>query len=777
MLGLAAGFRLPMPVEWGIAVTALSLLPIIFLRKGDYSLPLLCVSCALLGWVLAGTQVTSPSPRALAHLLPRRAQSVEICGVIAEDPADGEYGKRTLFKVDVEGVRRLRDWQKARGRMRVCVYGPDRDRLAYGQRWHWMGLVLKDTDEFGRSTFFMSASPRASRKLSDDCGKPFVRWCLRGRAFASRVLSRGLDAFEDEAALLHALLLGHRRALPPRLREVFATTGTLHIFAISGLHVGVMAALLIIVLKLAGLSRQDWVLCLAPMLLVYTLGTGMKVSAMRACLMGTVYWGASVFRRRPDGPSALAVSALIILALWPGQLLEPGFILSFSVVTGILVLYPRIRRVLVCPVERDPVLSHQEHKVVRFARSCIRYVVELMAVSIAAWLVSAPLTAYYFNVVSPVALLGNVVVVPGAFLVVLTGCLALVLGSSFPLLAEIFNHANCVFAGFLLRAVEYMREVPFGHRFVASPSIYALLAWYLVLALIVFGRRRVRQAGLAGGVALLLFLWGAPVLDRAVRVDVLDVGQGHAAFVDVPGSGGMLVDAGPASASGHVIRQLRRRGVDRLDVLVLSHPDADHVGGAVDILASMPVDEIWCSTLGGRSSVYRRILAVADERAIPVRVLTRGDSGSLAGGVMWEVLHPVKGEKYVRGDDGTLVLRLMREGAAVLFMGGGKRAVERSLVASSRDIASPVVILGDQGAGRCADEEWLAGVAPRWAVITAGRYSHEQRAPRGVLERLAASGVRVWRTDRDGGMRLTWPSSGKAGPFTRFAVTALPPSR
>ncbi len=330
--------------------------------------------------------------------------------------------------------------------------------------------------------------------------------CIAMRRESARLLSLGIEDFPRAAGVMQALLLGYRSELDNDTRDLFVDTGTLHVFAISGLHVGIMALLIISVLRTLRISRVYWGPFLAPLLMAYTLATGAKPSAVRACIMAVIYFSAPVFGRKGDSLSALAMAALAILVYSPEDLQDIGFILSFSVVTGLIVLYPVVNRALIalcrdgvaiiCRIKSEPEgipafwedepFTYEPPGQARAAGTWVmKYIGSVAVLSVCAWLVSAPLTAYFFERFTPVALLGNLLVIPLTFLIVLTGCLALITGSCFLVLAEVFNHANLALVTCLVRCTGFISKAPFGTQDVPQPPVWTVWLWYAALALLV----------------------------------------------------------------------------------------------------------------------------------------------------------------------------------------------------------------------------------------------------------------------------------------------------
>jgi competence protein ComEC len=637
---------------------------------------------------------------------------------------------------------------------------------AYGDCRLLTGLLKRQTD-YGWAhlpRYYLKADDRYSRLLERGRGWGIKRMCIRARKACAHLLSVGVTDYTAQTGLLHALMLGYRRSLPASLREAFATTGTLHIFAISGLHVGIAALLVTALLRTIGIKRTYWILWLAPFLFLYILATGMKPSAIRAGVMAIVYGTAFLFTRKPDAPSALAFAAIIITAVDPAQLNAVGFILSFTVVAGILALYPVFSCALKPLGQADPWRVQQEPFILRHGRKAFHRLLNLMALSLAAWCASAPLTAHYFNLFAPIGLLGNILIVPGTFLVVLTGCLSLVSGAFIPLMADIFNHANLVFITILLKITDLMRAVPGGHFNVRAPAWPWLAGWYILLGLFAFRPRRMRWV-LPCMLALVIGFSGwSAWRDHKLFVDVLDVGEGNAVFVNLPGTRDMLVDTGPSFYAGKVLRHLQRHGVNRLGVMVLTHADAAHAGAASTILKTMPVGEIWCSPYTGRSRAYKTTLTLAERLGIPVYRRHRGQHGEWGDVLSWDVLHPESSGDYHRAGNASLVLRLARAGCAVLFMGGAGIQVERDLLNQPVDYNAPLMLAGNHGAkGSCSDA-WLDRVIPETVFISVGAFNRHGHPDPDVLARIHERGIHCWRTDLDGGVRI-WYLQPEAHPF------------
>jgi competence protein ComEC len=599
--------------------------------------------------------------------------------------------------------------------------------VRYGERWQFDGPAVRRVPEAGQApVVWMSLRGDEAIRLGGGYGFWLRERCLEGRRSCGRLLARGLEDFPDQAGLLRAFMLGNREALPERAHRAFTTTGTLHIAAISGAHVVILAGLLLIPLKALGFSQTRWIYVMAPLLLLYALGTGLAASAVRACIMACVYWSAFAFRRRPDGPSSLALSALLILAVAPGQLWEAGFLLSFGVVAGLMVLVAPLSEPL---LERlRPELPGRPTRRMQIRSAVARPVISLAVVSLAAWLVSLPMTAQYFNLFSPVGLVANLLVVPLASLILLTGCLTLTLGWVLPLGADIFNHANRVLVDLLLFLVDWFHRWPGGHLFVQAPPWWFAPCWYACLVALVRGRRRLRWA--AGGLAVLALLVGSfcSLRENRVTLAATPLGRGMAVLVEGPRADGILVDPGPGRVSRDLVRWLHTRGVDRLQAVVLTRATVDTAGALPALIEQIPVRELWLPASPVRSPTFTALVEQARQAGLEIKRLGRGDAGLWPGGVTWQVLHPDRDHVYGNALQGSLVLRVSRGPASALIAGAARPEWQAELLAQPMDVAASGLLVTSWASGSSWSETWLAQVRPGWRVRPPGDEESDQAA-------------------------------------------------
>lgn len=750
--GMAAALAWPgVPAGTALVVAAVLAVAGAAARRTAASAPLL--HGAVLAAGLAHGLLAMPGRSALdvhRHLTRPREQIeavVSVAGAPARLPSFRDDRDTWAFEGRIEAIRHTGPgWRTATGRARVrLALAAGMPPPAYGDRWRMSAVCGVDP---ARGGLAMDAAAGAAGRIGAGGGSPLLRWCYARREASRRLLARGVEDWPEGAGVVAALVLGYREDIPEAVRESFMRTGTAHIFAISGLHVGILALVLLAVLRTAGLPRPMWALGLIPLLILYTLATGAASSAVRALLMASAYWAAPLVRRRPDAPSALALAALAILAVRPDQLTDPGFLFSFAAVAGLLALAPVVHRPLAAripPRETDAAAPRP----VRAVRAVARWAVGLVATSVAAWLVSTPLSAYFGNQVAAAALPGNLLVVPGSFLIVLTGCLSLATGQVSGLAAEIFNHANAAFCAAMTGPVDALFRLPGSHAFVQAPPGWSLALIYgaIVGLLVLRGRPRAALAGAVAAVAAAGAVRAAT--DDRVRVILPPPDLAPAILVDGPGGDDLLIDPGPAWKSARTIRWLRSRGVDRLGEVWLTAADAAHAGAAPEILARIPVGAVRRTADPGRSRTVRAMTDGWAAAGRDVGLLAAGGAGILPGGVAWDAFHPDPRGAHARASDGAAVVRIGRGSQAVLLAGPAAAPACAALATGPFDPgATAVVIDREPGAG---DTRWIAATFASRVVV--------RPPPDGFhsilgLDAAVPPGVRVERPDGEWTLQL-----------------------
>lgn len=422
---------------------------------------------------------------------------VLLTGIIGDEPVPvaTKNGKLLLkFPVIAEQIRtgRSNDCHAVSGIIRVRLSAePGTPVPAYGERWSFPGhinqAIYKQGLLAGRpGGLFFTGSARKARRLAEHQGNALVKFCLEKRVWAGRILAHGIADRPEQTCILQSILLGYYSQIPRDLYQTFANTGTLHVFAISGSHVIIYLGVVITLLAACGVPRTRWVPFMAPLLILYTVMTGLQPSAVRACIMAIVYWLAPLLGRKPDIFTTLATSAIIILAIQPQDLTHIGFILSYTAVLGLVLYCPVFSGWLKQFFTHDPLKLESDHPWQTNLRALWGHFSDLLSVSTAAWLVTMPLSLLFFGTFSPIGLPANLLVVPLSSLVIITGVLSLTFGSIALVFADLFNHANLALIVLMTQSAKCFAAIPYGYMKAPPIPLWAVLAFYGVLIIIRF---------------------------------------------------------------------------------------------------------------------------------------------------------------------------------------------------------------------------------------------------------------------------------------------------
>ena len=559
-------------------------------------------------------------------------------------------------------------------------------------------------------------------------------------------------------SLVSALTLGSSDQLDPGMRRRFAGAGLAHILAISGLHVGILAAALVLALRLARVPPGRARLCAVPAVAAYVWLLAMPPPALRAVCLLTVWELARARQRPPVRGAVLSVTALVVALFDPFAVGEVGPWLSFAGAWG--------------AAEGAKWLGALEWRE-RWRESRAFGLAQAAAVSLGATLTTAPISALAFGTVATAAVATNLVAIP--VVGVLVPALALALAAS-PFAAPVAAVAAAG-AGLLLDLLERIAatgsELPFAlvgvEDRVRVAVMLTALAW--LWRRIALPKRRAPFRGIVAwrsatlGAALVTVVICFPVVPRAgsgyrpgwLEIHFLQVGQGDAAVIRTPAGRWVLIDGGPR-APGHdagasvVVPFLRRVGARRLAVVIASHGDADHLGGLPAVLRAFPAELVLepGEPLGG--GLYRQWLAAVAGAGARWHRARAGEVVALDG-VVLRILHPDSAwfARRLPANESGVVLRVEFGRFRALFPGDAGLPMEAERLGAVGGVT--LLKVAHHGSLAANGPTWIARLAPRVCVVSVGlnRYGHPAA---GVLHELARAGCATYRTDQDGAVRI-----------------------
>ncbi len=669
-------------------------------------------------------------------------QPVQVTGTVVKTSSPWRSGSRFFLRIETINNKAL----KTKPKWEV-FYGEKR-QFNYGQLLELKGQLFgEDSGEVTSWTrqgitggLLVRGKPIIIGEGKVNPGLRFVD-CLR-----QRLLKVGEETLSPAAAtLLHGMLFGEREDKLTSLK--FQRAGVAHLLSVSGLHLIFWLGLFWGLGKVFRLPDYLLALMAIPLISIFIIMAGGKPPALRAGLMSLFTLFGELTQRRIWGANLLSAAACGIMLIRPLEIFAPGFWLSFSACAGLIILYPRWE------------------KAIRNRNLIPR--VKPFLISLSAQMAVFPLTARLFGGISLVGPFSNLILVPLGAIVLQIGLMASVAGLMYLPVAKLLNAGNEIIIFFFRQVVEIFSKLPGYINFSSWPWM-VVIAVYAIIGLLTWGfeinpinkRRRLPLfyilliIGLLGLLTSGYFLWQE--YKPCLELVIFNVGQGDAIFITAPGGYNMMIDGGGTDGYQRVIRPyLEKKGVQKIDLLVITHPHEDHLGGVTRLLEDeqFNVQRILESGIIHTTQLYQRFLELVGASESEILHGVRGTSFRL-GELRGIVLNPPP--NYLKGtgtdlNNNSLVLLLEYSSIRLLLTGDVEKTGEEEMVkVFGESLRSNILKVGHHGGEGGNSEEWLKMVRPEIALISVGERNPFGHPSVFTLSNLEAINSQVYRTDLDG---------------------------
>lgn len=568
--------------------------------------------------------------------------------------------------------------------------------------------------------------------------------------YAAKALRDKLAQLWDDPSVLGFLtaeLTGDKSLLPESDYVAMQETGLAHIFAVSGLHCAFLVTLLSLLIPPT--HRRTLCAVASAVLVFYMLLTGLSPSVARACVMQLFLLSAPLFRRGSDPLTSLAAALTVILLVNPYAVGSVSLQLSFAATLGMVLLSGRLYKSFTG-------WYRGRNRAVRVA---LFFLAANLAATLGALVFTAPLTAYYFNILSLVAPLAGLLAVPAAGYAFMSAFVSALLGLVWTPLGLLAGYVPLLLVKYILWVAHLLLAVPYHAVYFTNVYLRVWLLYvyaaFLGCAVTPDGKRKYALASALTVLTLAACLWLNSRWQQygAFRAAVLDVGQGEsvalcsgseAALVDC-GSSNSYVDAGSVAADA-----LQSAGIRRLSSVIVTHYHADHTNGLTEVLTRLPVDTLYLPDIEDEYGVRDRLVSLAAHQGADVVFVTEPTRIALGEAVL--TVYPPLLTTDDLNEQG--LTALATAGDFDLLITGDMAGQTEQLLAQTYLLPNvEVLVVGHHGSRYSSDESFLRAITPDNAVISVGdnRYGHPAEE---TLRRLQAVGATVWRTDQQGSIRI-----------------------
>jgi len=805
-VGLIAGiliqnaFGLPVWV-WlifvGVCAAATVILYVVY-RGKEEQLPNILAYTALVCFVCLGAirlnSYEQPAGNDIHNFVAEERKLATIRGSVITEPYTNEnrsweFVKFThtdptsSFYLKLGEVETVDGWAKVSGTVRVQV---DERVLGlkagdYIQAYCWLDRFEKATNPgqfnvaryLARKNIFVAASVDsrdAIEVLQSGSADFFVKIKRKAREIAVQSLLGSPYPQEESERLLQALVLGYRREMDIATYEAFRRTGLLHFVCLSGMNFGILVGMIWWLCKIAGLAKRAKAAVCIIAAAMFVLVVPPNPPAFRAAIMCLVFCSSFFFRRQSNPFNSLALAAVILLIIKPTELFEVSWQLSFAAVLGIL-LFTGLIEDFIYEKGTDWFRIKERQKTKGFLR-IIPDPRSLFAISLAAWLASAGILLYNFYTIQPLTSIWTVAASPFIAVISFAGYLKLLIGLVSPTAASILDVIIKPLSSCLIWLVKCMARIDVSQVLIGHVSVWLVVFYYCVIlfiAFIHFKRPFVKKViSVLMVLAIIIFLgitkWQRTHRDELIMT-CLDVGHGQAILAQLPGKGNILFDAGSLHKSDIgrriVAPFLDYSGINRIDSIIISHNDVDHINGIPEIVEHCDVNGVYANDTfftdmktdpNGTAKFLETLLSKNDFKIKGLEDLNLNNAAKI------KILWPNKKATYyeqLSDNNKSLVSLIQFSNVKILLCSDIEKFAQVELLRLYPDLKADVVVVPHHGSSKTAEQHFLENLNAGILICSCGRRDYErQRTTR------AENKAKSFYTARDGALTVCIKKNG-----------------
>ncbi|MBU0729490.1 MAG: DNA internalization-related competence protein ComEC/Rec2 [Proteobacteria bacterium] len=764
-----------------LLIATISTLTVLNYRKNSKFCYLLTIALFFLIGIIRTNYSFPQQPCHIANLVTTKADA-SIYGTLLKMPSHS--GGNTQLIMAVEQYIDARQTLPTTGKVKLTVKGTELIDIIPGEKFLARATLspitnyqtpgsfdykkfLENKSIFTRGWLSTSTQIMKVHQLSSESRFTSLYYASeRLRLKYRNILDRSLDP--ETSSLFKALLIGDRGTLQQEVLENFKAAGCIHMLAISGMHIGILAFFFTTTL-LWIMKRSTWILLhlptmkiaailTIPVLIAYALIAGFNTPVLRALIMSAVFLVAMLFDRQWDLLNNIAIAAFIILILNPLELHTVSFQLSFAAVTAISCIFPRIQKI----IHTNKNTAHKAN----FVQKLQQWTTTSLIVSIAATLGTAPLLIFYFNRFSLISPISTLVVTPLlCFWGLIPGLFALSISSFFPEMTVLLLKFGAIGLHLAERLIAVLASLPLNTLWFSTPSWMEIVSYYLLCAsILLWSRRKIAKITFFISLSILILVPLKNQIERRFSSDTivsfLDVGQGSSAVLELPGGDIFLIDGGGQQTENFNVGEsviapfLWKKRITSIDGLIITHPHADHFNGLPFIINRFNPQNVWINGERTTDRYYNDLLAIIEHNQSatkipePREILYSSRDTTLQCISDFHLRNTESVKKWP--NNRSLVLRLSHGNFSFLFPGDIEINEENDLVANHTNLKTDILLAAHHGSATSNSLAFFEKISPKYVITSSGKNQPSKYPAPEVRERLESLGITTFTTAQNG---------------------------
>ena len=718
----------------------------------------------LISLVISNLQITLLA-KSFSEKYKNIGENLEIVGTVISNPIDKEY--KNQYTLKVEKIDENKKYQNTNLQLNVKK---EKENLSYGDK-----IIVKGNFEEASTARneggFNYKQYLKTKKIYGivTVDKKDVKVVNKNNTniielLANKVRNSMKEKIEQNltdatSGLLSGMLIGDKSNLPKEIQEDFRNSSLSHILAISGMHVAyVMLGITFIISKMKFSKKMSKIITIV-ILLFFIILTGKTASVERACFMSVYAILASLLHKRANVLASISISILIILIINPYSILDIGLQLSYGGTLGIVLIYPILKK--------GKKEKAKENKFQKLIQKIKEKILDIIRITVSANLVIFPIILYQYNTMSFTFIISNLLISSIIGIIIILGFMSVFASYIFMPLAKVMFFLTQILLNILAQTAHLCAKLPFSKVYFPTPKIYVILIYYLFLIYIILAKRNIISVKKISKKIFIIFIIIVIILNLIVKVipkeftiSFIDVGQGDSMLISTPKGKRILVDGGGTRDSENfdvgrqtLIPYLLNKGITKLDYIIISHFDSDHVGGILSVLEELKAEKVIICKQEENEN-YKKFKEIVKDKKIKVYVVKKGDNLKIEEDIYLSILWPK--EEMIKENainNNSIVAKLSYKAFSILLTGDIEKIAEEEILKEYKNtniLKANILKVAHHGSKSSSTIEFLEKVSPQIALIGVGAKNTFGHPNEGVLNRLQNLNTKIYRTDQNG---------------------------